>query len=307
MQTLTEKWLDPLRCFQNVSEYKALEGPDFCWSVSYESESYPTNHESAIYFILDCSNHGAFSHWVYESSTWLPFFLQVQAEYPSCFLVIKQLKTFKKLYFDFYGISEHSILVEPTIEKKNFCFFHTYTSLNDKELPDIYYRNLLQYEKKLQSFLSNETKEIPLLYLPRGTKENFIGVNNRMYDIQNDLKELILNMGGTVYETDTTTKLSDQIAIIQKAKVILLDYGSNLWVNGLFARKSHLLCLNVGWDQHLQYPSLSVLWDKLQETNTIQQIFAYPSDEKQENGVALVKIQLPCVIQALEEALQIPW
>jgi hypothetical protein len=308
MPTLREKWLDTIRCFQNVTEYKALEAPDFCWSINYDSESYPMNNESSIYFILDGSNHAAFSHWVYESSNWLPFFLEVQREYPSCYLVVNQMKTFKKLYFDFYGIPQDCILVEPEIEKKNFCFFHTYTSLNDTEPPPIYYGNLINYERILHKSLVDHQKEIPLLYLPRGTKENFVGVNNRAYNIQNDLKELVLSMGGTVYETDTTTNLTNQIDIIQKSTVIVLDYGSNLWVNGFFARNSKLICLNIGWNQHIQYPSLAILWDKIQETNTITQIFAHTSDDKQEeDGVPIVSIQLPCVIQALKETLEVTW
>ena len=302
MKTLFEKWVQPIRCFQNVSEYKEVEGPDYCWDITYECESYPTECESAIYFILDSSNHAAFSHWVYESSTWIPFFVEIQKRFPSCRLVLKQMKTYKHLFLDFYGVSSESILVEPNIEPKNFCFFHTYTSLNDTSLPSIYYINFIEYQKKLQ-FVPRVEKTIPFLYLPRGTKENFVGPNNRAYGIQTELKEIILKIGGTVYETDTTTDLIHQINMIRKAKVIILDYGSNLWVNGLFAQNSKLICLNLGWHQHSQYPSLAILWQKIQETNTIQQIFAHPSDDIQKNEVPIVQIHLPLVLQAIHESL----
>lgn len=308
MPILTEKWQQPIRCFQNVSEYKAVEGPHFCWSIDYESESYPvlTTNEIPIYFILDSANHAAFSHWVYENSTWLPIFLEVQKQYPSCFLVLEKIKTYKKLYLDFYGISQECVLVEPKLNKKNVCFFHTYTSLNDKSIPSIYYTNILKYETMFHD-RAEKIKEIPLLYLPRGTKENFLGTNNRAYDIQNDLKEYVVSLGGTVYETDTTTRFQDQIDIIQKANVILLDYGSNLWVNGLLAKNSKLVCLNIGWNQHANYPSLGYLWQKIQETNTITQVFAYPSEKTDENGVAIVKLYLPTVMETIQKALEIPW
>ncbi len=300
---LAEKWHEPIRCFQNVSEYKALEGPSYCWSIIYESESYPTETDSSIYFILDGGNHAAFSHWVYESSTWLPMFLDIQKRYPSCRLVLKQTKTYKYLFLKLYGISDECVLVEPELEPKNFCFFHSYTSLNDTSLPDAYYTNLLRYEKLIESLSIEDKKDIPLLYLPRGTKENFVGPNNRSYGIQKDLKEFVLTIGGTVYETDTTADLTHQMQMIRRAKVILLDYGSNLWVNGLFAKHSKLICLNLGWNQHTQYPSLAVLWEKIQQTNTITQIFAYPSDEKQENGIPIIQIHLPSVISCIYNSL----
>ena len=303
MKTLFEKWEQPIRCFQNVSEYKGQEGPHYCWSITYECESYPTGTNSPIYFILDCSNHAAFSHWVYESSTWLPMFLEIQNQYPSCYLVLKPMKTYKNLFLKFYGVSPESILIEPELEPKNFCFFHTYTSLNDTLLPSAYYKNLLKYEKKLQSLPFESEKSIPLLYLPRGTKENFVGPNNRAYGIQNELREFVIKIGGTVYETDTTTDITHQIHMIRRAKVIILDYGSNLWVNGLFAQNSKLICLNLGWHQHSQYPALGILWQKIQETNTIEQIFAHPSNETQENGVPIIQIHLPLVLQAIYNAL----
>lgn len=303
MNLLSEKWHQPIRCFQNVSEYNAIEGPDFCWNIRYESETYPLTTAAPIYFILDSSNHAAFSHWVYENATWLPYFLEIQQRYPSCRLVLKQMKTYKQLYADFYGVSRDCMVVAPPLEKENFCFFHSYTSLNDKAIPDIYHKNLLHYQKRLEILFEQKEKKIPLLYLPRGSKENFLGANNRTYDIQTDLKQHVLNMGGTVYETDTTTDLHTQIQLIQNAKIILLDYGSNLWVNGFFARNSKIICLNIGWNQHSQYPSLEILWKAIQETNTISQVFAYTSNEKNIEGISLVKIHISHVLQSISEAL----
>ena len=75
-----EKCMNPfVQCFENVTAYETLEGPDFAWKITYEKESLPQeNTTKAIYFILDANNQAAFSHWVYESATWLPFYKELQ-------------------------------------------------------------------------------------------------------------------------------------------------------------------------------------------------------------------------------------
>jgi hypothetical protein len=297
------KWINkPIRCFQNVSEYKAIEDPDYCWDIVFEKESTPMNQEAPVYFILDSQNHAAFSHWVYENATWLPFFLQIQTNYPSCSIVLNELKDYKKLFLQDYGIPLGKIRLVSDIEKENYCFFHTYTSLNDKSIPEIYYTNVLEYEKRLGNPLP---KTIPLLYLPRGTKENLQGPNNRTYNVQTQLKKFVKDMGGTVYETDTTRSLQDQITLVKSAKIILLDYGSNLWVNGLFAQNSNILCLNIGWMHHQQFPSLKCVWNLIQKKNTIKEIFAHPSDESSDSSIPVVCFHLPFIINDILTLLNV--
>jgi hypothetical protein len=289
-------------CFQNVSTYQYVEGDIYGWSIDYERESLPTDSNVPIYFILDSMNHAAFSHWVYESSTWLPLYKQLQKTYPSMKLVFESPKQFKCLYLEYYGISVDSICFREQLETTNYCFFHTYTSLNDRQIPDIYYDNLEQYHSNFNGI--QKEKDISILYLPRGNKENLQGPNNRVYNIQEDLKQVVRFYGGVVYETDTTTSLEDQISLVKRAKCILLDYGSNLWVNGLFAEKSHILCLNIGWTHHQQYPAMSALWYKIHEKNTLQQFFAYPSDEQASSAVRVVCFQLDHIVAEIQRYLQ---
>jgi capsular polysaccharide biosynthesis protein len=286
-----------IRCFKNVTGYGYNEGEQYAWKITFEKEELPEQIDIPIYFVLDSQNNSAFSHWVYESSTWLPKFLELQSTYPSCCLVIDTLKEYKKLFLSLYSISLDCIRLKSDIEPINYSFFHLYTSLNDKAIPSIYYTNLLEYERRLQRNVPD--KEISILYLPRGTKENFIGVNNRIYSIQEELKEIVRTMGGVVYETDTTSSLEHQITLIRKAKTIILDYGSNLWVNGLFAHGSSIVCLNIGWNQHPQYPSLRVLWDQITQYNSIQQIFAYPPSSVNEEGVSVVNFHMSEVLECL--------
>lgn len=300
--TIVEKCLNPsIRCYENVSSYKPLEGPEFAWQITCEKEGPPQSNAKPIYFILDAVNQAAFSHWVYESATWLPFFIELQNHFTNCFLVIEDMKSFKKLYTRYYGISDEKLCLRKDMRQENYCFFHTYISLNDTSIPMIYFQNMIQYKQKVDSI--KVQKDIPLLYLPRGTKENYVGPNDRTYGIQNDLKEYIKQMGGTVYETDTTQNLEDQIQLVKRAKVIVLDYGSNLWVNGCFAEQSKIICLNIGWHQHPNFPSFGFLWNEIHKTNTVYQIFAYPSDEKTEDGIAIVQFHYAQVLQTIVNAL----
>lgn len=295
----TSQDIDIIRCFKNVSTYFYQEGDEYAWNISCEDEQFPTDSQIPLYFILDSANNAAFSHWVYESSTWLPKFQEILLKYPSCLLVIDTFKSYKKLFTLFYGIPQECIRFKSEIQPTNYCLFHLYTSLNDPHIPSIYFSNLTDYKEKLDRY--TEIKDIPLLYLPRGKKENFIGPNNRSYDIQEKLKELVWELGGTVYETDSTRSIVNQIQIVKRSHIVILDYGSNLWVNGMFAEKSSLLCLNIGWKQHEQFPSLKTIWNEIQTKNTLYQVFAKPCSEIPVNsdGVPITQFDMTTVVRTL--------
>lgn len=312
MNTTIESCKDEkIQCFSNVTKFTCLETtkePQYAWEITYDAKIEPENPTVPIYFILDTVNQNAFSHWVYENALWLPYYLTLREKYPSMRLVIEKWKDFKKIYFQYYNIPLESVCLQSDIEEKNYCFFHTYTSFNDKNVPQVYYDNVNTYKEKVDSM--QIPKSIPILYLPRGTKENLAGASNRIYNVQNDLKEYVVQLGGTVYETDSTTNLEQQIQKVKQSSIILLDYGSNLWVNGLFAEKSHIICLNLGWHQHPQYPAMGYLWNKIHESNTLHQIFAYTSIQSNPEDIATVCFHIPTILQeilsSLQRAFQIP-
>jgi hypothetical protein len=294
-----------IQCFKDVTSYTTLETPDFSWSIESETQGLLPDKLSSrpIYFILDSQNHNAFSHWVFESFVWIRFFQTLQKDYPNIFLVLEEYKDYKKLFIRQYGVSLDRVCLHSEIKSQNYCFFHTYTSLNDLSIPPIYYENVALFKQSLER--PPFEKDIPLLYLPRGTKENLQGTNNRMYNIQNELKDFVRIMGGTVYETDKTTSLEEQIQIVKRSSLILLDYGSNLWVNGFFANNSKILCLNIGWQHHYQFPSLAFTWNLIHQTNGVTQVFAYPSEQTGESNVPLVCFHLPHVLSQLQRLLDI--
>ena len=290
--------------FTNVQEYTwKEENNTYAWQITYEARVEKPSPEKPIYFILDSMNHSAFCHWVYENALWLPLFHKIKKDYPSCKLIVEDRKQYKQLFLEFYNISSDDVCLHKDIESGNTCFFHAYTSLNDPSIPLIYYKHVQDFQQRL-STISVE-KSIPILYLPRGTKENLQGPNNRSYNIQEQLKDILTASGGTVYETDKTLRLEDQIRIVKSAKIIVLDYGSNLWVNGLFAESSQLLCLNIGWQHHSQFPSLGYIWNCIHQTNTVTQVYAYPSEQITENSVPVVCFQLQDILYGIQHFLDI--
>jgi hypothetical protein len=130
-----------------------------------------------------------------------------------------------------------------------------------------------------------------------------MGKTNSLND--DDLKEFVKNLGGTVYETDTTVSLIDQIRLVKSAETIILDYGSNLWVNGFFSRKSQIVCMNIGWNHHNLFPSLRHIWEKIHTTSNVTLIYAHPSEQKAESTVPVVCFHIPSVIHTLLSVLNI--
>jgi hypothetical protein len=292
------------RFFSNVTGYYGQETEDrYGWQITYDSWLDEPTPGKSLYFILDSMNHNAFCHWVYENATWIPLFQRIRQRYPSCKLVLEERKQYKDLFLDFYTIPSDCVCLKKDIDPENSCFFHAYTSLNDPSIPSIYFNHIIEFQERIYGLSVDKT--IPILYLPRGTKENLQGPNNRTYNIQDELKDYVRSIGGTVYETDITLHLEDQIRLVKSAKILLLDYGSNLWVNGLFAHESQILCLNIGWQHHSQFLSLHYIWNQIHQTNTVTQVYAYPSEQTAETPISVVCFHLPEILHTLQHLLDI--
>jgi len=291
-----------LQWFSNVTNYTWTESNHYAWQITYESKDQQPQIDRPFYFILDSANHEAFSHWVFENSTWIPSYLELKQRYPTCKLVLEKHKDFKNLFLSFYGIEISDVCLHSEIDSTNYCFFHRYVSLNDPHVSDSYKKIFSSFKEKLDE-ITCEKKDISILYLPRGTKEN-LQTNDRIYNIQDDLRNYILNVGGTVYETDSTTSLETQIQIVKRAHMIILDYGSNLWVNGLFSKDSYILCLNLGWTHDLQFPSMGLIWEEIAKQNIIYEIFAHHVIKDDKNNLSTVFFFIGEIIHKIESVLE---
>ena len=72
----------------------------------------------------------------------------------------------------------------------------------------------------------------------------------------------------TEYKTSETVDLNDQIQLVSRSKNIYLDWGSSLFVNGLFSKESTIYCINPLMFQ-LDYPLFNMLYNIIKETNTV--------------------------------------
>jgi hypothetical protein len=267
----------------NVTSVVCQEEDKFDWKKGYGYQVFFLDLPSQpidVYFLLDTHNQNAFAHWVFENFVYLPMYKKIKEIYPSCKVLLSERKDYKYMFLKSAGVSPEDIVVakdvdfqyqvlnkEPIEErsiKPNLVFFHPYASFNGQKVEEYHLQYLSHYLHQIQRMPKEKT--IPILYLPRGEKENFTGMDRR-YVIQNQCKELVKQLGGTIFETDTNTDYHKQIELVRSAKVILCDYGSNLWVNGFFSEDAHLVFLNIGWRQEYNLPYYGLLYTLIGSKN----------------------------------------
>jgi hypothetical protein len=291
--------IEGVQQYNNVKSISYVgDGKLYGWNITTMPSTLDSMQQ---YYILDTVNQNAFSHWVYESAVFIPEYIELLKKYPRCKIAILEERAYKRLFFKYYSVPLDNICLFKDISDNNTCFFHQYISLNDPNIPKRFQMNILHYKELFSSI--PHTKNIPFLYLPRGTKENLTGSNNRKYNVQPMLKEIIVSMGGVVYETDNTTDLCEQIAMVRSSKCIILDYGSSLWVNGLFASDSKIICLNLGWAQHRQFPSLEFIYNKILEKNILKEIFSIGQISPEKDGIPICSMPINLILKELKLAL----
>lgn len=254
--------LDGYKVFQaeNVRAVKAvdldvhdIDRINFGWDIEYSTET--LQGDISYYFCMDGVYDTAFAHWIFESAYLLPLYKKLKTMIPSLQISEFAKRKYKKSMYKAFGISESDIVDGPP-NPKNIFFFPKHGSLADhSDIPEfidqinIFYRSLVEQVKPIE-------KDLDILYLPRGTLENFPG-NDRRVQFQDTLIEFIQHQPNSlVYRTDTTENMLNQIEIVRRAKVIVLDYGSNFEYNGFFAENSRIIVLgNMGdANLHLRNP-----------------------------------------------------
>ena len=147
----------------------------------------------------------------------------------------------------------------------NTVFFTRWNSLGDHlpERCDSFLQHARRFYKAFSPPISSIQKHLDFLYLPRGTKENFLS-NDRLIPAQDTLLSLIPKhfLNSRIYNTDDTENIIDQILLIKSAKVILLDYGSSLLVNSFFAENTFFFVLGDFGHIHCKNPKPYMLLEE---------------------------------------------
>jgi hypothetical protein len=230
----------PLYEVENVSLITIENTPNYGWDVRHDPSVSGDINEYYLY--IDGYYDEGFSHWVFESSFYLPMVSKLREFYPNLKILSFRKKGYKDCIYKAFDLTENDIVYEIK-EKRNKVFFFQGSSLADHTKDDLYMRHVYRYYHSLISKCGPIQKDISVLYLPRGKKENLAGTD-RVIPFQNEILEMIKSIENSyVYYTDSTTNFIDQIRVVRKASVIILDYGSSLLVNGFFAEGSKILVL----------------------------------------------------------------
>jgi hypothetical protein len=270
-ETLFEGY--PLYFAQNVVSIEAIHDKEetFGWltTVSENQTSSPEHY----YLYIDGKPDEPFGHWVFESGIFLTLFFLLKKQYPSLQLLSFNPKKYKQVFYNSLGLDSNSVVY--TLQPKNTVIFTQWNSLGDH---DIQRGKLFRhYSRGLYDLLVGHAlpfaKPIDILYLPRGVNENYKS-NDRYIPAQAGLLGSIKSVfpNTIIYHTDTTTTISEQIHIVRSSKIILLDYGSSLLVNGYFAHDSLVVVLGDFGHIHCKNPKPYTL---LQETLARRNNYVY--------------------------------
>lgn len=267
----------------NIVSIACQESKKYDWNRGYGYQVFSNAKElgeHGTYFLMDTHNQNAFAHWIFENFVFLTMYWDIKKLYPGCKILLKERKGYKNLFllgsglkaedivdasqvdFQLQTLAKEPVIIQAT--KPNLVFFHPYLSLNNHETQEYGISAIQSFHRQIKQL--GKEKTINILYLPRGEKENFQGLDRR-YVIQDQCKRLVEENGGKVFYTDDNTDLMKQIEIVRSAKIILCDYGSNLWVNGFFSEDAHIVYLNIGWRQEEIFPYYAYLYHLIQSSN----------------------------------------
>jgi capsular polysaccharide biosynthesis protein len=258
-------YIDNIYPIYIVNSVKNIELTYLSWNVTVNN-----NVSTDYYYCLDTINDEAFGHWVYESAIYLVLYKKLKLIYPNIKLYILNKKNYKFSYFKAFDIDIDDIVY--SLPENNIVLFNNYITLSSLDLFNLEDRYNL-YLENYYNFLIVKCKPIEnqydIVYFPRGVLENYKG-NDRVIFNQDMIINLVESYNNSlIYYTDNTRNIIDQINIVKQAKILILDYGSNLLVNGFFCSNQTIIVL--GYDiLHTSYTSGKLIINNcVKRNNTI--------------------------------------
>jgi hypothetical protein len=204
-------------------------------------------------------------HWLHECGIYTTFYKTLKSQFPSLRILCNGYKRYKEHFLDAAGIDPATVSYTSTIR-----FFRAYSpqkSCNaeiflpqDREytviypdysylefltsyVPPIYYTLLDEYRNSLP-FTPNVTKDIECVYFMR-TENRVENISGRKFVNQDEIIDLMKKYNIPVYDVKDFKSIKEQVAIVERAKTIIVEHGSAWFINGiLMANKSHSIILN---------------------------------------------------------------
>jgi len=226
---------------KNVTQINILNRDSYCWDIEYDSEN--KNNSEITYLYIDQVYHEGYSHYIFESSIHLFLYVYLKTIIPNIKLLSFKRKGFKSIMYKSFNINDEDIHSEIS-NKNNIIIFPKAVSLAD-------HSNIIdncKINNNLYNFFKNKigniNKDIDILYFPRGNKENYVG-NERTIYIQPFLEQMIRTIPNSlVYMADVETKdMTDQIRLIHRSKILILDMGSNFLANHFFSGNTKIISI----------------------------------------------------------------
>ena len=236
----------------DVCDIKIQQREHYGWDVTHNTAIVGTAEN--IYLYLDCEQDDAFGHWIFEAAFYLPVFSKLQKLYPNIKILSFRERNYKNSMYSAFNIS--SELVSYSIESfKNNVIFLRCKSLGDHINHNLHMNYIRLFYNELVMEKDNK-KDIDILYLPRGTLENLKG-NDRTLPCQSELVEALPKyfLNSLIYFTDNTKNIREQITLVRRAKILIVDYGSNLLFNGFFSEGTKILVIGDFGHLHCKNPT----------------------------------------------------
>lgn len=254
------------RIEKNVVSYSY--NPGSIWDIITKEESLDTNTlDENVYLILDRDNvdSNAFGHWVLESCVFVKYYSELKNIYPNLKVVLKDKRDFKILFLKYLGLEDTDIIYTLETVNPSHIEFHTAPLVGNRDrcelpqqfntciFPPFFHLSMIEplplwHSSLIKDFMALFHKEpvektIPIVFLPRQTKENF-ACNERSYPTE-DIQKYILDLDplNVILNTDSISDLNEQIRILQKAKIVVLTDGSPAFINQLFTIRSKVVVL----------------------------------------------------------------
>lgn len=213
---------------------------------------------------IDSPYHDAFCHWVFESAIFLP---RIRVEGKK--VALSEKKQYKLLFCKHFGFTEDDI--DYTTIPRNYKI-----TLIDNPVPPEYSGLLRSF---FTHFSSNVVPDVDFVLLPRQTKENY-KPNDRPCPLTPFLDLFkISRRTYRIVNTDTITRLQEQIDLVNSGRTIIVTDGSAALVNGMFCSGKRIYIVRTGEgaieNQARIYPMMKLLLDHVCSRNTVSFIHGH--------------------------------
>ena len=121
--------------------------------------------------------------------------------------------------------------------------------------------NLRKYSGLERNWLAPKQNR-SVLVLPRGKKENWIGNERTMAELDILCKwvEDGRYPGASTFHSDAVTDVRVQVKALAHARVIFVSYGSAMFFNAALARNATVHVLGHNFRHHEIFPALKAMW-----------------------------------------------